>query len=666
MHKVSNSSNITFQADGSPYSTQFDDIYFDTESGCLQSEQVFIQGNEISQKLGTAAQKLTIAETGFGTGLNFLLTIKLYAELAVKKPLCDLHFITTEKYPLTKAELAQSLLCLPEYTDYSRLLIERYPEKLEQNTELSFFDGKVTLSILTGDAAESFANLHLNKQEKVNAWYLDGFSPQKNPDMWQAQLFKQMARLSAPQASVATFTVAGIVRRGLTDNGFRVQRQSYGGKKKEILTGKFQQHLNIVNSYQLRPNRNKPQHVTIIGGGIASACAALALVKKDIKVTVLCKDDTIAQGASSNLIGALYPLIHQTQDDISLFYQQALDYARYTYQSVLDAGFQFAHSWCGLLELSFNDKLLKREQGLKEKAIWPSSLITSLTKEEASAIAHIPLEHSGLFIPNAGWIAPQELVLAMMKMAQNTGLLKIKTNVQVQGLSQNDDKKWSLQTNKGQLKASILVLTAGAETKLIAPFDQLPMYPVKGQVSAMQTNTKINALSTVICHKGYLTPAHNDLHCIGATFDKDFTDTNVCEQSDKYNLSMLQESMATGFDWQLSDVKHSKARLRCMTPDHLPVVGPMAKIDEHPNLFPHLAKDKNWRYSIPAPYYENLYTLTGLGARGLCSAPLLAEILAADICGSPYPVDSNMLFNLSTNRFVIRDIIKRKYADVKS
>lgn len=187
------------------------------------------------------------------------------------------------------------------------------------------------------------------------------------------------------------------------------------------------------------------------------------------------------------------------------------------------------------------------------------------------------------------------------------------------------------------------------------------MYPVKGQVSAVQSNSNIKALSTVICHKGYLTPAHQDLHCIGATFDKTFSDLETSSQSDKYNLDMLTDSMGNNFGWQLSDIKQSKARVRCMTPDHLPIVGPVAIVDDHPELYSHLAKDKNWHYKTPAPYYQNLYTLTGLGARGLCSAPLMAQILTADICGLPYPVDEKMLFNLSSNRFVVRDIIKRKY-----
>ena len=664
-HNVSKNSDIIFQQDGSPYSNQFDDIYFDTESGCLQSERVFIQGNKIAEKLGQFSSTLVIGETGFGTGLNFLLTLALYQTLKAQgKSPAPIHFISTEKYPLTKAQLQQSLACLPQLAELSTLLINAYPETLEKTCDFSFFDNKIKLTILVGDSTESFRQLKVSTkgahQGLVDAWYLDGFSPSKNPQMWQPALFEQLGRLSKAEASVATFTVAGIVRRGLTDNGFRVQRQSYGGKKKEILTGVFQQSVKFGKSYQLRPLSTKPQHVTIIGGGIASACAAWALVRKDIKVTLLCKDEEVAQGASSNHVGALYPLIHQTQDDISLFYQQALSHSREFYQSLLTQGQTFAHQWCGLLELSFNDKLKKRELGLSEKALWPKSLIRAVTAEQASEIAGIKLNNSGLFIENAGWIAPAELVNALFDSAKATGLLKVKTRVTVNSLTQNQDGKWLLDTNKGTLKASNLVVASGADKIEHHELNSLPTYPVRGQVSVMNTNDNISSLSTVICHKGYLTPKHHNKHCIGATFDKLSTNTQANEKSDQYNLAMLSESMKEDFGWSIPDIAESKARIRCMTPDHLPIVGPVAKTSDYPALYPHLAKDKNWRYEQPAPYLDNLYVLTGLGARGLCSAPLLADILVADLCGTPYPVNNNMLFNLSSNRFVIRDIIKRK------
>ena len=654
-----NNAKIIFQTDGSPYSEAFDDIYFDTESGFLQSEQVFVKGNDIAQRLISSSAEFTIAETGFGTGLNFILTMATYAELANQHALPKLRFITTEKYPLSKAQLKKSLAALSSLEEFRDLLIDAYPEVLESNSHMCFFDGAIELTILVGDATLSFNELNGPRTVLIDAWYLDGFSPTKNPDMWQPALFDQIARLSKHACTVATFTVAGIVRRGLISAGFRVQKQGYGGKKKEILTGKLQQSTKFGFGYKIRPLNNKPQHVTIVGGGIASACAAYFLTQQDIKVTILSQHKALAQGASGNKIGAVYPLLHQEKDDISLFYQQAFNFAVDFYRTLPQDTLTFSHNWTGLLELSHNDALRKRQQQF-EGSIWPESLIHSVDHQQASKIADLPLKDGGLFMPQAGWIAPAELVEALISACQKTKMLKVKFNVNVHELTQQENGKWLLATNKGQIKASTLVLAGGAEMIPLNYFNQLPFTPVRGQVSEMRTNPTIAGLKTVICHKGYITPQHKGVHCIGATFDKQDTCTIPRNVDDKYNLDTLEESMPDIANWQVDDVLNSKARVRCMTPDHLPVVVPMPNISAHISTYPHLAKDKNWRYQSVAPTINNLYVLSGLGARGLCTAPLLAEILTADICGTPYPIDNHMLFNISANRFVIRDIIKRK------
>ncbi|XQW83930.1 bifunctional tRNA (5-methylaminomethyl-2-thiouridine)(34)-methyltransferase MnmD/FAD-dependent 5-carboxymethylaminomethyl-2-thiouridine(34) oxidoreductase MnmC [Thalassotalea piscium] len=652
--------NISFREDGSPYSEQFDDIYFDTESGYQQSYQVFIQGNNIEEKLLSTHDTFTIGETGFGTGLNFLLTLKCYMSLANNASKPHLHFISTEKFPLTLDQLKQSLSHFPTLSTEAALLLAHYPEHFSKQCDIQLLEGQVTLTLLLEDSTDALANLKTKKTGLVDAWYLDGFSPAKNPQMWQRPLFEQIARLSKSQASISTFTVAGHVRRKLTEVGFRLVKKAYSGKKKEILTGIFQQGNNLGKSYQIRPTINKPQHVTIIGGGIASACAAYMLTKHGINVTLLCKDEAIAQGASSNKIGALFPLLHQQQDEISLFYQQAFEYSINFYQDLLAQGFYFSHDWCGLLDISYEEALVKKQQQFSQHNAWPTSLIHSVDHVQASKLANIPLAHGGLFMPRAGWIAPAELVQQLFNAALNTHHLKIKTHHQVTSLTQLENKKWQINTNKGQLNASVVVLTGGAEAIPLAVNKSLPLTSIRGQISAMKANEQSLHLSTVICHKGYLTPENNGLHCIGATFDRYSFDTQATERDDQYNLAMLDKCLPKLIDWQLKDVVSSKARLRCVTQDHMPVVGAMPDIEGHKTVYAHLAKDKNWHFKAPAPCIENLYTLTGLGARGLCSAPLLAKILAADLCGHPYPVDSYMLFTLAPNRFIIRDIIKHQ------
>lgn len=709
--------SIMFQPDGSPFSTIYNDIYFDTLGGGEQSEQVFIHGNNIEEQLITRnnqvlantkdhsrqhANTFTIAETGFGTGLNFLLTLALYQRLFIKTvpsaqqkhtkkshphTFIPLHFISVEKHPLTKKQIQQSLkLWLPKLSNQITLLLEQYPEEqtLGEQVSLNIIDKQVTLTLIFDDATHGFSKINNHKRKAVgivDAWYLDGFSPTKNPDMWSSALFEQIARLSKEQATLATFTIAGIVRRGLKAVGFRLYKKTITGKKKEILAAIFQQSNTSGKGYQLRPKITKPMHVTIIGGGIASACAAYALTKKGIKVILYCKDNHVAQGASSNVMGALFPLLHQQRDDISEFYEKAFWRARELYDELTENGFSYAHQWCGLLEISYKDALLKRQRQFEHNDVWSHALIHSVNEEQASQLASITLHNGGLFMPNAGWISPPELVKALLNASASTNRLTIETETKItkitavatiksqpltdQQPSNKEPTNWELTTNKGTLAIGTLVICGGAESSHLNIIDELPMSPVRGQVSNMKTHitettTSLNSLSTVICHKGYLTPAYKNVQCIGATFEKNTNDISERSVDDEFNLNMLEKCLPNIANWTLNDVSSSKARLRCVTPDHMPIVGIMPKTNEHKTVYSHLAKDKNWRYDTPQPYYENLYVLSGLGARGLCSAPLLADILAADLTGEPYPVDNTMLFNLAPNRFVIRDIIKRK------
>ncbi|PKH86592.1 bifunctional tRNA (5-methylaminomethyl-2-thiouridine)(34)-methyltransferase MnmD/FAD-dependent 5-carboxymethylaminomethyl-2-thiouridine(34) oxidoreductase MnmC [Colwellia sp. Bg11-28] len=676
LDKTNNSNKLSYQKDGTPYCQRFDDIYFESESGYQQSDFVFIQKNKIGLRLQIAKQTFTVAETGFGTGLNFLLTLQAYqkAQQVSSFQLAPLHFISVEKYPLTKEQLVQSLSILPQLQSLALTFINSYPdcpvEEFGQEFKTTFFNGQVRLTLIFDDAAQGFSSLNCSKEGLVDAWYLDGFTPAKNPDMWSKDLFSQIGRLSKDQATLTTFTVAGFVKRQLRDIGFRLEKLLAKGKKKEMLSAVMQSNPITNKGYYLRPLITKPQHVSIIGGGIASACAAYALTKQGVKVTLYCKDTSLAQGGSSNAIGALYPLLHQQEDDISSFYQQAFWRAKALYTEIAEQGFSFAHQWCGLLEVSYKEALIKRQQAFESLNTWPNELIHGVNAKQASELANIDLPYGGLFMPNAGWMSPQDLVKQIFNAAKSTTRLKIMTDThitkiqQVANPSSNENgTSWSLTSNQGEFNASVLVICGGADAIEIEQLKSLPLTATRGQVTSMKSNKKINKLSTIICHKGYLTPENNGIHCIGATFQKNDTNITTNKADDDYNLTMLTKclpELSSTIDWQEQDISSSKARLRCMSQDHLPLVGAVPDIKEHVATYSHLAKDKNWKYSQAAPCIDNLYVLLGLGARGLCSAPLAADILTAELCNTPYPVDSQMLFNLSPNRFIIRDIIKRK------
>jgi len=437
--------------------------------------------------------------------------------------------------------------------------------------------------------------------------------------MWHKALFEQIARLSKPQATLSTFTVAGFVKRHLNQAGFRTIKKSITGKKEQCMIGKFQQNphslITSKKGYQLRPSITKPQHVTMIGGGVASACAAYALTKQGIKVTLYCKDSKVAQGASSNDIGALYPLLHQQADDISLFYQQAFNRAKTWYQTLSEQGYHYSHDWCGLLDIAYKDAIKIRQQRFAKANTWPKELIHLVDEKQANNLASIELNYGGLFMPHAGWIAPQELVQQLFNAASKTNRLKIVHNTEITALEQQVDNSWQLTTSDGstetKIAANVVVMCGGAESIKLNVISDIPFTSVRGQVTSMKSNNAISKLSTVLCHKGYLTPANTpknqqSIHCIGATFDKNSFNMQANDEGNDFNLNMLKTCLPELPQWQKEDIVNAKARLRCMSPDHMPLVGAMPDIEKHKMLYPHQKKNKNWPYSEAAPTLANM------------------------------------------------------------
>ncbi len=218
---------------GQPFSSVFSDVYFSTDNGLAETEYVFIEGNALTTRWQTLQQQpqFTIVETGFGTGLNFLCAAKLWLKLAPTH--AKLHFISVEKHPLTTEQLQQALQLWPQLNEFYEPLIAQYPTLTTLQPSIQLFNQQITLTLLIGDATEEISQIG----QPVDAWFLDGFAPSQNPEMWQPKLFSQMARLSNAGTTFATFTSAGEVRRGLIAAGFKVFKRSGFGKKREMLQG---------------------------------------------------------------------------------------------------------------------------------------------------------------------------------------------------------------------------------------------------------------------------------------------------------------------------------------------------------------------------------------------------------------------------------------------
>jgi len=241
------SANLGFNEEGTPVSREFDDVYFSNDNGLEETRYVFLGGNRLSERFLTHERSLfVVGESGFGTGLNFLTLWQAFEEFCKNQPqatLKRLHFISFEKFPLTAQDLHAAHAHWPELADFAQQLQQQWPLPIAGCHRILLAGGRVTLDLWFGDINELIPQLDDSLNNQVDAWFLDGFAPSKNPDMWTPQLFNAMAKLARPGSTLATFTCAGFVRRGLIDAGFRMTKTKGFGRKREMLVGDMEQAL---------------------------------------------------------------------------------------------------------------------------------------------------------------------------------------------------------------------------------------------------------------------------------------------------------------------------------------------------------------------------------------------------------------------------------------
>ncbi|WP_340679421.1 bifunctional tRNA (5-methylaminomethyl-2-thiouridine)(34)-methyltransferase MnmD/FAD-dependent 5-carboxymethylaminomethyl-2-thiouridine(34) oxidoreductase MnmC [Paraglaciecola sp.] len=668
---------VNFNQNGTPFAEKFDDLYFSDSLGLEETQHVFLHHNHLPQRwIDWPKAQFVIAETGFGTGLNFLVTLALYAQLHAQGSITDfkLHFLTVEKYPLKKADLTQALTLYPQLNQFSQELIEQYPINIAGCHRLEFMAGKVTLDLWLGDVHDVLPQWSAGEHGIVDSWYLDGFAPSKNPEMWTADLFTQMARVAKQDCTYATFTAAGMVKRGLLEAGFSVEKQPGHGKKRHNLRGHLlskspmvwpKPYYNRASAYLISASHRKTAQpkIAIIGGGLAAANCAYALSRRGLKSDIYCQDTELAQSASGNHQGAIYPHLNSEANTASQFHALAYWYATQFYQrlhrvAASSADHSFAHQWCGVIQVAFNDKVLQRQQKLVEQGVWSEELVRWLNPTEASKIANIELPYTGLFYPHGGWLNPPELVNSLVKQAGSSIYCGKKLSTMT-----HSPQGWQLSfSDHSQTQADIVLVATGSEFANIEQLARLPLKGVRGQVEHIATTEELNPLSTVICHKGYLTPALNKFHALGSSYVKDDhgTDYRLTEQNT--NLTLHKKALNLS-SWAQNIVGQSQGRaaIRCSTADHLPMVGAVPDYVNQQQRFHDLYKALPAQQYPVAKDYPNLYMLNGLGSRGLTTAPLLAEVLASQICAEPLPLPVSILDTLNPNRFLIRSLIRREF-----
>ncbi|MGP2408684.1 bifunctional tRNA (5-methylaminomethyl-2-thiouridine)(34)-methyltransferase MnmD/FAD-dependent 5-carboxymethylaminomethyl-2-thiouridine(34) oxidoreductase MnmC [Yersinia sp. 2553 StPb PI] len=681
-HPPIQTATLSWNEQGTPVSEQFDDIYFSNEDGLEETYYVFLKGNGFPERfIQHPRDNCIFAETGFGTGLNFLTLWRDFAQFKqqhASAKLQRLHYISFEKYPLQVADLAAAHDRWPELAFFAEQLRAQWPLPLAGCHRILLAQGSITLDLWFGDVNTLLPQLDTSLNNQVDAWFLDGFAPAKNPDMWNDMLFNAMARMARPGGTFATFTAAGFVRRGLQQAGFDVAKVKGFGQKREMLTGRLPQSIGSASApWYHRPAAVRCDDIAIIGGGIVSALTALALLRRGAKVTLYCADAQPAQGASGNRQGALYPLLNGKDDALENFFTSAFTFARRQYDQLLAQGIHFDHQWCGVSQLAFDEK----SRGKIDKMLqisWPVSFAEAMSREQLSALAGLDCAHDGIHYPAGGWLCPSDLTTALLLLAQQKGMAchyqhELSQLEHVDGQWQLSFQQLSAQPIDSQQHDTQQPLTAKQHATVVlatghrlAEWQQtqhLPLSAVRGQVSHIPTTSVLSQLQQVLCYDGYLTPVNpaNQHHCIGASYQRGDIATDFRADEQQENRDRLLRCLPQ-VNWPHQvDISDNQARcgVRCAIRDHLPMVGAVpdyaATLAQYQDL---PRKIQRGDEIAPAPVWPELFMVGALGSRGLCSAPLVAEILAAQMFGEPQPLDAPTLAALNPNRFWIRKLLK--------
>jgi len=597
--------NLALNAQGVPYSEAFGDVYHSADGGPAQARHVFLEGNDLPA-LWRERHSYTILETGFGLGLNFLETWRALEE--DRHSSARLHFISVENHPFDRHSLALAHARWPEHELRSQLLLHEWPLPLGGFHRLHFAGGRVTLTLLLGDAQDLLPQL----MAKVDAFYLDGFSPARNPQLWSPEIFAQLARLSSPKASLATWTVAAGVREGLSAAGFDLEKRPGFGAKREMLTGQYRNSAGSTAGIERK--------AVIIGAGLAGTACAHRLAARGWEVEVLERQAAPATEGSGNPIGFIAPMINIADALNARLSRAAFGYARRHF-SALERGNTTMMTARGILRILRDAREADRFQRALQERGFPSDLVRYVDVQAASDIAGWRAAKPGLWFANGASISPAAVCIEHMRQAG----IAARFQCGVAGIRATSSG-WEVLDDKGQIisKAPSVVIAGAMHSLQFAP--QLRLESIRGQITYLP-GRKDRRIKVPVTGDGHAAHLPDGRLLIGATFQPMDAEPGIRIADHAANMARI-EAMLPGL-CNYADPAQAEGRVgfRTVTPDRLPMFGGI-----HPDT-------------------PGLHIATGLGARGLIWAPLGAELLASQMNGEAWPVERDFAAAVAPDRF---------------
>ncbi len=639
-HERLQTARLEWDENGVPRSVDYGDIYFSPHDGVAETRYVFIQGNALERRFAALrdGQQIVVAETGFGSGLNFLCTSSLFLESSTG--MTRLHFVSVEIHPFDRQDMQRLRGSLPpSLHPMADELLAAYPLLVRGLHRLVLAGGRVHLSLYFGDVLQGLQALSF----RADAWFLDGFAPAVNPAMWGETLCAAIAAHSRSGTTLATFTAAGSVRRALTEAGFHVTRSKGFGRKRHMTQAVFTSTASDGNrlpigtfSLQGGMESTDPpssrQRIIIIGSGLAGACMAFNARQLGAELLVLEAEPDVACGGSGNAQGALYIKPGLEWSAHTRLQVAAALHARQFYASVPELA---ASCWkeCGLLVQISDAREETRQARLNELNDYPPEFFHSLTRDQASSRAEVALARGGLFFPSGGWLNPRA---ACRLLLQHSGA-RILCSRRVQAISGNASSLL-VHTTEEDFAADHVVLATAHWPAIPLPIDPLltapPCKPISGQITQFRPGPGSGPLACVVCGDGYLLPVVNSLQWTGASFRLKSAATDLREEDDLDNLKKAARLLAPSAEQAISQgITASRAAVRHTLPDYFPLAGPV---------------------TLPAAAAGRLWCIGGLGSKGIALAPLLAQYVTDRIGGAPWAVEQDLAARLHPGRFTAR------------
>ena len=642
--------HIRFGGDDSqpPEAPDFNDTYHPQAGALTRARQVFVAGAGLPERWQGRSQ-FVVLETGFGLGNNFLATWDAWQRDHMR---CErLHYVAVERHPprLADLEWAHRLSSLPALA--TELLLA-WPALTANVHTLTFEGGRVTLLLGLGDVAALLPAL----RAPVDAFLLDGFAPARNPDMWQPRVLKALGRMAAQGATLVSRTAAPDVRAGLATAGFQTRLAlDIDGKRDSLLAVHQRRSTGLAQPVAAGdPAAAADLSAVVVGAGLAGAAAARALALHGFEVTVLESLAEPAMQASGNAAGLFHGTVHADDGSHARLHRAAALFAARIYGAAMAAGVPGEQH--GLLRLELRADALAAMQALIQRRGWPPDYVQALSASEASARAGVPLSSPAWFYPGGGWISPR----AWVQHALSTPGVQLKSSCGVAALQRSSCGWQALGTNQLVLAQGRVLVLANAQScaSLLQPLGHpaWPLHHTRGQVTQLQVAAAGPRLKLPLAGDGYVLSMPAERACdeaadwlCGATSaaGEPVGDTlpEITEADHRHNLMRMQRLTGQAAALQTMPLR-GRAAWRLNTADRLPIAGAMA--------LPHWRSGQRQDQLRLLPREPGLFVLTALGARGLTLAPLLAQLIASQAGGAPWPLEQDLADAVDPARWRVR------------